>query len=95
MQATAEEGTVRIESRRDTLGGKPCCILSVLDDGIGIPEEYMTLVWQPFLSRKNDRNCLGLGLTLVRHLATATSTIPSIASAPGVGTRVDLALQAA
>ncbi len=92
--ATDGQGTVRIESHSKLLDGSRFVVLSVLDDGCGIPAEHLPDVWTPFFSRKKNRGCPGLGLTLVRHLAKACGARVAIASAPEVGTRLDISLPA-
>lgn len=92
--ATDGVGTIRLESHGKLLDGRRYLVLSVLDDGKGIPEEYLSEVWTPFFSRKKNLGCLGLGLTLARQLAEASGAHLAIASEPEVGTRLDIALPA-
>ncbi len=69
--------------------------LSVFDSGTGIPAECINKVWQPFFSYDKLRQRAGLGLALVRHLASSCGIQPAIASEFGIGTRFDLKIPSA
>ena len=66
--------------------------ISVEDDGIGIPEEQVDKVLQPFSRAHEDpyqtHEGVGLGLSIVRGLADACGANVNIKSEKGVGTKV-------
>ncbi len=69
-------------------------VVSVTDNGIGVAAEDIPRLFQPFqrlhLRRHYEGN--GLGLALVRQVATAHGGEVQMQSQPGVGTRVSLRL---
>lgn len=68
--------------------------LKVLDFGIGIPEEDLKLVFEPFYrvdkSRTKKTGGYGLGLSLCREVMQAHGGEISLSSRPGTGTEVTL-----
>ncbi len=69
-------------------------VVSVTDNGIGVAAQDIPRLFQPFqrlhLRKHYDGN--GLGLALVRQIATAHGGEVQMQSQPGVGTRVSLRL---
>jgi len=61
-------------------------MLSVADDGIGIPPEEMEKIWDPFHTTKKDGT--GLGLPICRQIAELHGGTIAVESVPGKGTRV-------
>lgn len=71
--------------------------MEVTDTGCGIAEEDRALVFDEFFrggarSSSGDEPGLGLGLSIVRRMAQALDHPLTLASRPGHGTRVTLAL---
>jgi signal transduction histidine kinase len=68
----------------------------VKDSGIGIPQEQLDRVFEPFFQVERGRtrkySGVGLGLTIARDLARAMKGDVTIESAPGKGTRVAVQL---
>uniref|UniRef100_UPI003F6E7F5A sensor histidine kinase n=1 Tax=Elioraea sp. TaxID=2185103 RepID=UPI003F6E7F5A len=96
VKFTGPGGAVRIEARLDHDGGID---LRVTDTGIGIAEQDLERVFQPFvqldssLSRRYQGS--GLGLFLSRALAQAHGGSLHLESAPDRGTTAVLRLPAA
>jgi signal transduction histidine kinase len=89
LEAMGEKGSrVVISTREDGDGA----LLSVADDGPGIPSDLLDKVQEPFFSTKHGG--VGLGLAICRSLAWQNGGSLEIVSAPGEGTRaaVDLRL---
>ncbi len=64
-------------------------MLEISDQGIGIPEEELTIIFLPFRRRKPDvAPGAGLGLSVVRHIVDAHRGHIEVESAPGRGTTV-------
>ncbi|MFZ1905786.1 MAG: ATP-binding protein [Steroidobacteraceae bacterium] len=61
-------------------------VISVDDTGPGIPPEQREKVFVPFFTTKRQGS--GVGLTLVRQIATAHGATISISDSPGGGARV-------
>ena len=66
--------------------------LSVTDDGIGIPQEHLSRVFERFYrvdkSRSRKSGGTGLGLSIVRNIAVKYKGTVSIDSQPGKGTKI-------
>lgn len=77
--------------------GKEAIVLSVVDTGPGMEQDYLTRVFDPFsqaddsATRQHDGS--GLGTTIARDLIQLMDGAIVIKSAPGVGTRIDVELQ--
>ncbi|MFQ6097758.1 MAG: PocR ligand-binding domain-containing protein, partial [Armatimonadota bacterium] len=61
-----------------------CAVLQVRDDGVGIPQEHLDRIWQPFFTTKG-RGGTGLGLDVVRRLVAAQEGTISVESEVGRG----------
>jgi signal transduction histidine kinase len=67
--------------------------LRVVDEGVGIPEKYLSRVFEPFVRLHRDTaDGSGLGLTLVRSLVELNGGDVSIQSRAGQGTTVHVTL---
>jgi signal transduction histidine kinase len=68
--------------------------LSVADEGVGIPPEEQTRIFDKFYrvgrSETQSRRGSGVGLALVRHVAEAHGGRVTVVSQPGVGSRFTL-----
>lgn len=88
----APHGTVTIAAHADEQN----IVLTVQDNGIGIPESELTRLGQPFEQVVSDpmlaQAGTGLGLALVRSLATLHGGDMEIASKEGAGTTVTVTL---
>jgi signal transduction histidine kinase len=71
-------------------------IISIQDSGIGIPEEDLDFIFEPFYrvdkARTPQQEGYGLGLSLTRNIIEAHGGRIDISSAPGKGTRVRIHL---
>ncbi len=69
-------------------------IISVRDSGIGIPQEYLTQIFDEFFQINNPgrqrSQGMGLGLSIVRRLADLMNVTLRVASQPGCGSRFDV-----
>lgn len=88
------EGTVWLQARP---GGTPETVeLRVVDTGIGIPAEAQERVFEEFCQvgnpARNRSRGLGLGLSIVRRLATLLGTRVELSSAPGKGSTFQFTL---
>lgn len=81
-------GTVEVTVYRDRRGA----VLSVKDDGIGIPKEHQTRIFERFYrvdkSRSKERGGTGLGLAIVKHIAQVHGASLEVISEPGAGTQI-------
>jgi PAS domain S-box-containing protein len=87
-------GRVRLTAALDDQG----LALSVIDYGVGIPEEDQERIFHPFqqafaeLNQQRNRDGVGLGLSLVRHFAELHDGRVALESRLGEGTRVTVHL---
>lgn len=71
-------------------------LVSVRDTGVGIPESEIDQVFEEYYQLDNDtrdrRKGLGLGLSIVKHIANLLETPISASSAPGQGSTFSVSL---
>jgi PAS domain S-box-containing protein len=95
IKFTDRGGKVRILSERDDAG---CIHIKVRDTGIGIPEEHLARVLEPFVQVREtallSHEGSGLGLSLVKRFVELHGGVVDLQSVLGQGTTVDLAFPA-
>jgi two-component system, sensor histidine kinase RegB len=64
--------------------------LSVADNGVGVPEQLLRRIGEPFFTTKEPGRGTGLGLYLARHVVEGQGGQMSVHSAEGRGTQVTL-----
>lgn len=81
-------GMVEIEIYRERRG----VVLSVKDNGIGIPKEHQGRIFERFYrvdkSRSKERGGTGLGLAIVKHIAQVHNASLEVISQPDIGTQI-------
>jgi len=82
-----QEGTGKIGVRVTTEGGT--VVLSVSDNGPGIPEEVRTRLFEPFATAGKTRG-IGLGLAIVKAIVTSHQGVIQVETAAGKGTTFHL-----
>ena len=67
-------------------------VVTVSDDGSGIPANEMLRIFEPFFSKKSvgDRSGTGLGLAIVHGVVKEHAGFVDVSSAPGAGTTFTL-----
>jgi two-component system nitrogen regulation sensor histidine kinase NtrY len=87
MEAFREEsgGCITVSARMET-GGR--IVIAVADNGHGVPPEQREKVFVPFFTTKRQGS--GIGLTLVRQIATVHGATVAISDTPGGGTTVSM-----
>jgi len=73
-------------SRHPDAGPEPYWLLSVEDNGVGIPEEMLPKIFDPFFTTKGAGRGTGLGLAVVYNIIRQHSGFIDVVSSPGVGT---------
>ena len=85
-----ERGEIRISALQR--GSK--IILSVRDSGLGIPEEQLPHIFTAFYQGQSGKG-IGLGLSIVKRLASLLDISIDVASTVGYGTRFTLTMESA
>ena len=92
LDATAAGGAITVRTSRADDGK---VALAVEDTGIGVPPENLQKIFTPFFTTKPVGQGTGLGLSVSHGIVAAHSGEIHVASEPGIGTRVTVALPAA
>ena len=88
--AMPKGGNLWIDSRLSNDGGQ--VILTIRDDGSGIPPEIMPKIFEPFVTTKENGHGTGLGLAVSRGIVERHSGKISVQSEVGRGTTVTITL---
>ncbi len=87
---------VNLSAEDVSCDGEVDIIISVRDTGIGIADDMMTQIFEPFRQGENSYKRTfqgaGLGLTLVKHLVNLMNGTIKIDSTPGKGTAVRVSI---
>jgi signal transduction histidine kinase len=91
---TLESATVTLDGTSDQPVTAPAgtyIVLTVTDTGVGVPEELLTTMFEPFTSTKRDkRESAGLGLAAVAGIAKAHRWTIGVESQLDTGTSISL-----
>jgi signal transduction histidine kinase len=79
LDAVAQGGNVRATARRDN----DCVVVSIVDDGPGIPPEHHERVFEPFFTTKPVGEGTGQGLDIVQRLVRRRRGKIDLFSNPG------------
>jgi len=90
-QAVEAGGTVLVATRRDA----DHVIVSVADDGCGIPPDLIDRIFDPFFTTKPVGVGTGLGLGIAHQIVTSHGGEIQVESTPGIGTIFRVRLPAA
>ena len=98
LRAMPDGGTLRLQVAGNgsvdaaaSVGG-PALVLSVSDDGVGIPNEDLDRIFQPF--HGGFAKGAGLGLAIVHRIVTEAGGSIAVHSEAGRGTTIDVILPA-
>ncbi len=94
IQAVEKNGKIEIAVSAEGMKGSECfVVLSITDNGIGIAEEDLTKVFDPFYTTKTkEKGGIGLGLTIVQQIVNAHHGRIVVKSKVGEGTTVSVRL---
>ena len=85
-EAIAGTGTIRLEAHRCD----NCVRITIQDSGCGIPEEYLTDIFTPFVTHKTGGT--GLGLAIAKRTIDSHKGNISVSSVVGAGTAFTIVL---
>lgn len=86
-EATPRGGAIRISSRIEQstmFGGTRSLLLSIKDNGIGIPQENLKKIFDPFFTTKQEGT--GLGLSIVHKILEQHNVLIDVKSRESKGT---------
>lgn len=93
VEACAHGGTIAVRvSREDDEDGRGGVVVSVRDNGCGMPPERLARIWDPYVTYKQGGT--GLGLAIARQTVDAHGGRVEATSAPGAGTEIRFVLPA-
>jgi signal transduction histidine kinase len=91
LDAMPEGGRLRIAARAENAAdGSPGILIEIADTGVGIPEQVLPTVCQPFITTRPEGT--GLGLAVAKRFVEQNGGRLAIASEVGVGTTVHVQL---
>ena len=70
------------------------CVVTVRDNGSGIPADVLPRIFDPFFTTKEDQNRTGLGLAVAHSIVEQHAGEITVSSTPGKGTEFRVALPA-
>lgn len=92
VKYTSEEGRIEVAlfEQKDNI------LITIKDDGIGIPEEHLNRIFERFYrvdsSRSRELGGTGLGLSIVKHIVLMHKGHIDIESVVGQGTKISIVL---
>ena len=81
---------MEVSAKRAALNGRPMVEVSVRDSGVGIPQERLSRIWEPYFTHKPGGT--GLGLAIVQQTLFAHDGAVAAESTTGAGTTIRLFL---
>jgi PAS domain S-box-containing protein len=99
VEATAEGGTIRVFSVSTEESGRMGVLVHVADNGVGVPEQMKSRLFNPFATTKEQESGSGLGLwvsrnIVERHGGNIRVISSSVSENPGTTVSIFLPLQA-
>jgi two-component system, NtrC family, sensor kinase len=84
VDAVGQSGTIRIRTALDA-GPAPAALVSIEDDGIGIPADAVGRIFDPFFTTKEPGKGTGLGLSVSYGIVERHGGSMTVASSAGAG----------
>jgi two-component system NtrC family sensor kinase len=88
-EAVMENGEIIISTSNPDTGSLK---IDITDNGIGIPEDDISHIFEPFFSTKRDTSGIGLGLAIVHGIIKSHNGRIAVKSDPGRGTTISITL---
>jgi two-component system NtrC family sensor kinase len=95
LVALQSGGKILVRSRLETEDGRSTILISVEDDGPGIPEDVLPGIFDAFVSTRLDSRGTGLGLTVAEGIVQQHGGVIRASNRPEGGARLDVVLPAA
>ena len=90
LHAMPGTGRLAVVSRQSSAGGQPAIVVEVTDTGVGMDQEALNKIFEPYFSTKATGT--GLGLTIAKRNIELNGGTIAVASQRGVGTTVTMTL---
>ncbi|PCJ29799.1 MAG: hypothetical protein COA94_00120 [Rickettsiales bacterium] len=91
----SDKGEIVVEVAKRAIDGEDKCIISVKDEGFGIPESELKSIFEPFnrSSRKTElKKGIGLGLAICREIVDAHKGTIRAVNNEGAGATIEIIL---
>jgi len=95
LYAIPSQGRIVVQSRLEETDGRPLALITVEDDGVGIPEEFLPNLFDAFVTSRLDSRGTGLGLTVASGIIQQHGGTISASNREEGGARLQLTLPAA
>ena len=90
-EAVSNDGKITISTSVTGKENEKYAVITITDNGIGIPEENIKKIFQPFFTTKG-KSATGLGMMIVSTIIENLGGYIGIKSKPGEGTSIRIAL---
>ncbi|MCB9399596.1 MAG: HAMP domain-containing histidine kinase [Acidobacteria bacterium] len=84
-EAQPNGGKIDITLRVEARDSHSVAVLEIADQGVGVPAEYLTRIFEPFRSHVKRGNMVGLGLSMIGSAMAAHEGRLELESEPGKG----------
>ena len=88
-EAVPENGEIIIATKNPDIDSIK---IEISDNGIGIPEDDMPHIFEPFFSTKHDTSGIGLGLAIVHGIVKSHNGKIEVKSELGKGTTISITI---
>lgn len=95
IESIAGGGTVGVEAASAPVTAEAACVVTITDNGIGMSQETVERMFDPFFSGREAGRGVGLGLSKALRLIDANGGAIAVDSRPRQGTTVSIRLPAA
>lgn len=90
IDAMPTGGSIDIISDRKIIKGIPFIYVKIRDTGVGIPQDKLNMIFEPFYSTKITQKGTGLGLPITKKFVEGHGGFIEVESIPGKGTTFTL-----
>ena len=87
LQAMPAGGEMLISTRSSARAGRDWIVVRVCDTGVGIPQQELSRIFEPFYTTKGDQGGTGLGLSVTYGIVTDHGGQIEVESELGVGSK--------
>lgn len=92
IQAMLKGGKLLVTTEREAIGQIDQAVITVKDTGIGIPQENLEKLFDPYFTTKEKEGGMGLGLAITKRIIEAHKGKIEVKSKKGTGTSFTIIL---